>query len=698
MTRSLVFVPISLLFFLSSLPSPVSSRNDDRFHYGTDTIFDSNGKRDFGLFDWDRVTCDDLDVCLGFPDNWDKVALGWRLPTSSNCRWCPEGDDRCDRHSMSPIRLKRDRGDPSSANYKECVDAHWMKYEEGGCTWEDMVDNSESQERSQFHIRRHALQILQPTDRNGNIRCPSTGDHRFPRIDYPKGFPEWWHLAHTEISVRSEHFQETKQYDAEVHLSHFYSEAFETREVRGIVREVCCSCAFDITLTCMDTHRNSSLQLGKVGIFLQAYEWAEKWDFLDKLICQFREEEEKVREECGLPSVDPYPGCRNPSRLRPPTTPFPTTASPVATAAPVTSAPTTAAPAPETPPPAPLGGSSTPAPTTPQPMAPPTPAPVPRTPAPVPRTPAPVPRTPAPVPRTPAPVPLTREPTPPPVLLDCPAYEPLNSTLINYNRICKDGGCCDAERSSTDHCHFVYGVFGERVSDMCQQCCPTPKIVGPPPPVHPTYPQMDCRTVQQPQRICRGCCEAELALDDNYCRDVYTTYPFEIKSICWYCCGSTPKEVGVKHPGTRRNLRRAAAVDTADFMELMEQIVSDVVDVAEVSDEPTIESALNDNDMASDESSKSTDMDDKDPARTQWIKGIKLSEADLKRNESFTDEEFTRMVQEYEKQEILRETSRNSTTAVEEERRRLMGTNFDWVPYRAYEWMLRVRTEVSHGV
>jgi Eukaryotic-type carbonic anhydrase len=50
--------------------------------------------------------------------------------------------------------------------------------------------------------------------------------------------------------------------------------------------------------------------MGTVAIFLNAYDDARDYDVLNRLICAWREDEEKTREECGLPSVTTdYPGC-----------------------------------------------------------------------------------------------------------------------------------------------------------------------------------------------------------------------------------------------------------------------------------------------------------------------------------------------------------------------------------------------------
>lgn len=134
----------------------------------------------------------------------------------SNCRWCPEdGSQNCGLHRQSPIDLKRDRGVDGSPNEKECPDWHWMQYKDDTCDWEDMKD--------QFTIERHALQIHTPQLRNGDIACQaSDGRRRYPRIDYSKGFPDWWWMQRTDVMVPSQHTQEGIQYAAEVTLAHFY--------------------------------------------------------------------------------------------------------------------------------------------------------------------------------------------------------------------------------------------------------------------------------------------------------------------------------------------------------------------------------------------------------------------------------------------------------------------------------------------
>lgn len=50
--------------------------------------------------------------------------------------------------------------------------------------------------------------------------------------------------------------------------------------------------------------------MGTVAIFLQAYDNAKDWDVLNRVICAWRDDEEKTRRECGMNSVSSaYSGC-----------------------------------------------------------------------------------------------------------------------------------------------------------------------------------------------------------------------------------------------------------------------------------------------------------------------------------------------------------------------------------------------------
>eukprot|EP00751_Fragilariopsis_kerguelensis_P000500 CAMPEP_0170807906 /NCGR_PEP_ID=MMETSP0733-20121128/33063_1 /TAXON_ID=186038 /ORGANISM="Fragilariopsis kerguelensis, Strain L26-C5" /LENGTH=983 /DNA_ID=CAMNT_0011163205 /DNA_START=740 /DNA_END=3691 /DNA_ORIENTATION=- len=116
--------------------------------------------------------------------------------------------------------------------------------------------------------------------RNGDINCAnSEGERLYPRLDYSKGFPDWWHLDRTDIKVPSEHTQHGKRYAAEISLAHFYE---------------------------LDHWKN---QIGYITLFMQDYPNEKPWHYLDKLICKWRREEEKQRKKCGLPPAPVYKMC-----------------------------------------------------------------------------------------------------------------------------------------------------------------------------------------------------------------------------------------------------------------------------------------------------------------------------------------------------------------------------------------------------
>lgn len=185
--------------------------------------------------------------------------------------------------------MNRDRAVPGDPDEKDCPDWHWIQYLDGTCSWEDMDGH--------FEIGRSALRLHTPLTNGGDIDCVNQdGERKFPKLDYSKGFPDWWYLSETSITVPSEHVQHGKRYAAEVKLSHFYE---------------------------IDHYKN---KLGIISIFMQDFEGEPSWAYLDKLICRWRREEEKKRAECGLPPAPVYKMCelyrgqvRTPEDLNEPT-------------------------------------------------------------------------------------------------------------------------------------------------------------------------------------------------------------------------------------------------------------------------------------------------------------------------------------------------------------------------------------------
>lgn len=107
-----------------------------------------------------------------------------------------------------------------------------MKYEDASCSWDQL------EEHQSFSIERHALRINQPIERaDGDLRlaCPRPGGRRWGRIDFSKGFSQWWFLSHIDVKIPSEHTQEGKRYSAEVQMAHFYS---VSGDVAGVDNEV----------------------------------------------------------------------------------------------------------------------------------------------------------------------------------------------------------------------------------------------------------------------------------------------------------------------------------------------------------------------------------------------------------------------------------------------------------------------------
>ena len=181
------------------------------------------------------MQCPDLDQCLGWHDKWD-TGVGWELDENS-CRWCPDTGNNCGQHHQSPINMLRDIADETASSpfSNPCIDVHWMAYFDSTCTFDELRNNNA------FTVERHALKVIQPiveTEERDRYRigCRNHLGRRWGKIDFSRGFSEWWHLSHADFHVPSEHTQGGKRYDGEVQLYHFYSVSGEEAGVNNEVR------------------------------------------------------------------------------------------------------------------------------------------------------------------------------------------------------------------------------------------------------------------------------------------------------------------------------------------------------------------------------------------------------------------------------------------------------------------------------
>ena len=287
-------------------------------------------------------------------------------------------------------------------------------------------------------------------------------------------------------------------------------------------------------------------QLGHISIFMQDYPDAESWPYLDKLICQWRKEEEKVREACGLDPVEPYGRCEL-LRGQSPTQEWLDEAEGKGSGTPVPApVATTQAPAVSLF----VGVDPTDSPTV-SPVEEPTLSPVEEpTASPVEEptaspadseTGVPV-QEPTDVPMTDAPTEALAQPTASPVEdgstgdvpapIDCGAYS--SGTI---SRACDSNDpCCESVRSDTSFCWDVYdNVFpGDLIKSACYHCCSINRVVGDPNPINPDIPKtIECSAVDNPYRMCKpdGCC-SEPRSKSGYCQGVYDTYGDDMASIC----------------------------------------------------------------------------------------------------------------------------------------------------------------------
>jgi len=335
-------------------PTP-STQYHDRFTYDV-TRQRADGYTDYAPDEWNQIECDEdsaLEACVAYIDTWE-TGRDWDI-TQNYCLWCPDTgaapeedpDALCNknRHHQSPINLQRVVGKAvmpiTGMNWweepdpliNECIDAHWMKYEDASCTLDDLIDTES------FTIERHGLRIAQPistyelgtaadlerrphhfqneadlfpTEQDPGVRLACARDRgpeeglvsRFGRIDFSKGFSHWWYLSHTDVHVPSEHTQDGQRYDAEIQLHHFYSINTTAGETAAVAAAALIS-PWEVPANVPHN------EVATVAVMAQAFDDVAPYPFLDKVICQWRRAEYEVRQACGLdPVVAPnYPGC-----------------------------------------------------------------------------------------------------------------------------------------------------------------------------------------------------------------------------------------------------------------------------------------------------------------------------------------------------------------------------------------------------
>jgi hypothetical protein len=211
---------------LATIVVAQSSSDLDQWNY-RGTIGGSNGLNDYGPSDWIKVRCSNVDTCVSIvgqflanismlshtvhnlltsQTGWaDKVpnSQGWQIGSTNHCIWCPAGSKKCGSHHSSPINLDRNLNVVGSSIYNECIDGHWMAYFDSSCAYDEL------RELNAFTIERYGLTIKQPIGQNKEnggfygIACnqqPGTG-RRWGRVDFPKGFSQWWLLSHIDFHV-----------------------------------------------------------------------------------------------------------------------------------------------------------------------------------------------------------------------------------------------------------------------------------------------------------------------------------------------------------------------------------------------------------------------------------------------------------------------------------------------------------------
>jgi hypothetical protein len=126
--------------------------------------------------------------------------------------------------------------------------------------------------------------------------------------------------------------------------------------------------------------------------------------------------------------------------------------------------------------------------------------------------------------------------------IDCQIYRDQG---VNLNRICEDDEfmCCQSPRSSSNYCHGIYDIFGDKIESACHHCCLEERgealEVGPAnTPKDGLEPYAECDTaLENTGRLCKAesCCDVGFA-DTEYCQEQWALHAGNVERICWYCC------------------------------------------------------------------------------------------------------------------------------------------------------------------
>jgi Eukaryotic-type carbonic anhydrase len=122
-----------------------------------------------------------------------------------------------------------------------------MAHLDSSCSYDEL------KRKNAFIVDRHVLKIVQPISGTGSdhndlltIDCNGQGSKRWGRIDFPKGYSDWWLLSHIDFHVPSEHTQNGKRYAAELQLFHFYSVSGNDAGVDNEVRKRSFLCVLNL--------------------------------------------------------------------------------------------------------------------------------------------------------------------------------------------------------------------------------------------------------------------------------------------------------------------------------------------------------------------------------------------------------------------------------------------------------------------